>query len=86
MITTNEILNPGHYRVFRVYTTELVRHFERKGFDLIGTVGDDNVSKPTQYTLYGDIRKITGREKPFIELFGKLKKKKEHFYGQTPQN
>jgi hypothetical protein len=82
-ISIQERLNPSCFKVIRVYNKELMQHMKRNGFDLIGEVGDENVSKPTQYTMYGDIRRITAREEPFIEYFGKLKKRSEHFYGAT---
>lgn len=81
MIQTTEIMNPTYFKVFRVYSTELAKHFERRGFEVIGTMGDDNVTKPTQFTVYGDSRRLTRRELPFIEKFGTLKKTKEHTYG-----
>lgn len=84
MISINEILNPKTYRVFRVYNRELALHFERKGFEVIGTAGDvDGVKSATQFNLYGDIRKLTEREKPYIELFGKLHKKGEKTHGKA---
>jgi hypothetical protein len=81
MIETQEIWNPKQIKVIRVYERGLARQLKRKGFDIIGEMGDDNMTNPTQYTLYGDIRKISNREKPYIEYFGKLKNKKEFKYG-----
>lgn len=82
MITTQEILNPSYFKVIRVYERGLAYQLKRKGFDIIGTIGDEGITKSTQFTLYGDIRKLKRREKPYIEHFGQLKKKKEQLYGK----
>jgi hypothetical protein len=86
VIELNEVWNSKQIKVVRVYMLDLANQLKRKGFDIIGTLGDDGIKKPTQYTLYGDIRRITNREKPYIEYFGQLKQKKESYYGQTQRH
>jgi hypothetical protein len=77
MIETKEIWNPPQIKVIRVYEKDLARQLKRKGFDIIAEIGDDGKTKKTQYTLYGDLRKLSPRENPYIEFTGKLKKRSE---------
>lgn len=65
--------------IVNVFDRRLKEQLERKGFLFSGHNGD-GVDKPIQFTLAGDLKKISKRERPFVELLGKLKKYKEHRY------
>lgn len=83
MIETTEIWNPKQIKVVIVHIKDLALQLKRKGFDIIHETPE--WEKP-KFTLYGDIRRITPRENPYIEYFGKLNKKKENVYGQTERH
>ena len=61
--------------VCNVYYEGLANQLQRKGFDLLGVIGD-GITKRKCYTMWGEKEKITPREKPFVEFAGKLHKGK----------
>lgn len=65
--------------ILNVYDRRLKEQLERKGFLFSGHHGD-GISKPIQFTLAGELKKISKREIPFVKLLGKLSKYAEHRY------
>lgn len=51
--------------IFTVEVKDVVKQLERKGFEVIGEVGDD-INKKKVYTIRGDEGKISKREMPAI--------------------
>jgi hypothetical protein len=69
--------------LIRVQITDLANQLKRKGFEILGHDGKDGVCKPRTYTLHGDDRKLSNREKPYCHIVGKLTEKGE---GHGPQS
>jgi len=66
-------------KIVNVFNRDLKEQLERKGFELVGNLGD-GVDKPIQYSMIGDERKLSNREKPYVKILGKLEKHKDHLY------
>ena len=65
--------------IVNVYDRRLKEQLERKGFLFSGHCGE-GIGKPIQFTMAGELKKISKRERPFVELLGKLRKHTEHKY------
>jgi len=65
--------------VFNVYERKLKEQLERKGFLFSGHYGE-GIDKPIQFTMAGDVRKLSKRERLYVKPIGQLTKKREHFY------
>ena len=68
-ITTEDRSYDGRNKIVHVFIRGLAEQLERKGFEIIYTAPE--WEKP-KFTLYGDYRKITKREEPYIEKHGEL--------------
>ena len=52
--------------VFRTDYCDVKNQLVKKGFEVVGKIGD-NINNKIIYTMYGDEKKISKREFPFIE-------------------
>jgi hypothetical protein len=69
--------------IVRVYHRDLAKQLERdRGFIISAEVGGD--CRPYEATLAGDVKKLSRREKPYVNIVGRLKNKKEtNYYGPS---
>lgn len=67
--------------LIRVSVTELAHQLRRKGFEILGHDGKDGVCRKRTYTLSGDERKLSLRERPYCHIVGKLSKREAGSYG-----
>lgn len=70
--------------IVKVRDRGLRNQLVKKGFTEAGSIGD-GISRPVEFTLAGDPKLLSNREKPYVYIVGKLHKKGDSYYGKTKQ-